>query len=269
MWGTHPAAHAILARFESALSEKGYAPRTVQEQFMGKRLLGAWNAHKELARLLKQSQPDADAKGIAVLAIHWDTGNPENLAVSVCLDDLATNRHGHYNLRFTRETDCRGGWGQATSCSYTESPDAFGTRVGEAVARSLPTLAGAPGAAANAEVPGKLIAVHVYRSAWEFMPGKPSLFVDGIQVARLRSGRQFTLGLKAGKRHFAIEKADGFAIDVMLAEGEEYYLNSYAGGSSVERIQMVEPVEGIKAASKMRVLEDEWIMAPEAIIRPH
>jgi hypothetical protein len=32
---------------------------------------------------------------------------------------------------------------------------------------------------------------------------------------------------------------------------------------------MVEPVEGIKAASKMRVLEDEWIMAPEAIIRPH
>ena len=115
--------------------------------------------------------------------------------------------------------------------AYVNGDATFDSTVLQQSVASLETKNAAALAAATA---GKA-EVHIYRHVPDVVGGKPDIYLDGAELARMQGDRYFNIILNPGKHIF---RADESEISVECKAGEEYYLRVERQGSFLPKAHL-------------------------------
>jgi ankyrin repeat protein len=99
--------------------------------------------------------------------------------------------------------------------------------------------------------------VYLWRAKGE--PGKPSAFVDGVEVARLLGGRYIRLALPEGEKKLAIDSKDAVPFAIDIVGGETYYLRSKWGFKRGDYAELLAEIDARPELAAARALEAEWL----------
>jgi hypothetical protein len=95
---------------------------------------------------------------------------------------------------------------------------------------------------------------------------KPSIYVDGRQVARIQNGRYFTLDLPPAHHHVFSSTAKGADLELDIKPGEKHYIEmvilpgTWRGGG---RLVPVSESDGKAAIQKLKPLDHQFIFTQE------
>jgi ankyrin repeat protein len=92
-------------------------------------------------------------------------------------------------------------------------------------------------------------------------PGKPSLFIDGIEVARLLGGRYLKLVVQPGEKLVVVDNRNRPGIMINVIGGETYYLRANWGFRKDQYIELVDELRGRGELAPMKplTLEPKWL----------
>ncbi|MGH9840642.1 MAG: ankyrin repeat domain-containing protein [Blastocatellia bacterium] len=90
-------------------------------------------------------------------------------------------------------------------------------------------------------------------------PGKPSFFIDGLEVARLLGGYYLKLVISPGPKTVVTGKHDRPGIVINVVGGETYYLRSNWSWRREEHVDVIDEMQGRGELAPMKPLETKWI----------
>jgi hypothetical protein len=132
-------------------------------------------------------------------------------------------------------------------------------------ARANPAAPGAMNNKASEDRPVALATVYIYRKSGEGF-GKPSVFFNDLELARLTGNAGFVLRIPPGKVEFRVDRRDRKPLPLTLVSGQTYYLRSHYSFRRNEHLLVIDAKEGIADVKALQPLEDKWIFDHQRVL---